>query len=742
MSQDSSTQMNFNTGSDDKSSAASHSDMLHQATLRALKLKGFACSRAFLIHGLPHDEQNSLEGMKRGMRQIEGLRCETIPSQSIDHARLPCVSTLKEAKNAWCVVESFDSAKGLFQVRSFEQGASEALYEIEKTELDQKLGVDALFLSTNVDMDDEEVRGVRPGFSTWMWRELKALRSVYRDIVVATLIINLFALAGPLFVMNVYDRVVPNLAIETLWVLASGFALVIIFELVLKLLRHNFLEQAGKRLDLVLSSKLFSRVMNIRMEAFPNSVGSLASQIKEFDAIKQFFTAATMTALADVPFAILFMLVIAMIGGGIVVVPLLAALIMLVYGFVMHFPIRNLVDSMQQAAADKNGILVESIGGIETIKSLNAQGRQQGLWEKALVRLSNLSIKAKHLTDSVGIVSSAMMQLSTMGVVIVGVYLIEQQALSLGALIAVVLLSSRALAPMVQIASLVSQYHQAKTAHKGIDELSLRSAESRDIGESLSLGGRISSIEVRDLNFSYESGSSVLKGLSFSVKAGEKVAIIGKIGSGKSSLFRLLQGFGQLDSGQLLVNGIDVQHLDMSELRSSIAYVPQDINLFKGSLRENILMKEPHASQDRLLKTIELSGLGELVQSHDKGLDLPIGENGKGLSGGQRQCVAIARSLINDPDLLLFDELTSSMDNQTEQLIVNNIRSVAEDKILLLSTHRASLLALVDRIIVMDQGKIIADGPKVTVLDAMKRGLIQAGDKTNQNVDSHKEGRS
>ncbi|KZY31007.1 MULTISPECIES: type I secretion system permease/ATPase [unclassified Oleiphilus] len=705
---------------------------LQNAYLHVMALAGFACSREVFLHGLPVDERASSSGMMRAVHSQGKLQCRQMDLADLDKAALPCLAQLKGSDEAWLVIERYDTSRCAYSVKIFSsEGEGQAYWS--EFELKEKISAELVSVFPKAHTSSSLDQPRRSGFASWMWQELRALSSVYRDIIAATLLINVFALAAPLFVMNVYDRVVPNQAIETLWVLASGLVLVIVFELLVKLLRHVFLEQAGKRLDLVLSSKLFSKVLNIRLEEFPSSVGSLASQVKEFDSIKQFFTAATMTALADVPFAIIFLLVIASVGGQLALVPLIAAAFLLLYGYVVHFPIKKVVDLMQQAAAEKNSVLVESLSGIETIKSLNAQGRQQGLWERALVRMSLLGVRAKHLTDSVSIVSASVMQLSTMAIVIVGVYQIEQQALSLGALIACVLLSSRALAPMSQIANLISQYQQARSALKGLDDLSRRDDELEDISKSLSLGGKITSIEMRDLSFSYSGGPKVLKDINLSLNAGEKVGIIGKIGSGKSSLLRLLLGFGRADAGQLLVNGFEVQHLNASELRSSIAYVPQEITLFSGSLRENILMKAPEVSQEALLKAVELSGLSELVQTHEMGLDMTIGEQGKGLSGGQRQCVAIARALINDPDLLLFDELSSSMDNQTEQMIINNIRNISKDKVLLLSTHRASLLALVDRIIVMDQGKIVADGPKESVLDALKRGLIQAGSQSAHN---------
>lgn len=715
--------------------ARSQSYYLQDACLYSLALNGIKCSRNALVQGLPVEDQCSLEGLARGILQQGACVGQVAALNELAQQAFPCIVVMQaDSEAVAAVVEAYDERSQQYQIRYFGEGVAAAKQSCSMAELQANAELNVLSI---VLRESRHVAGANTGdsdqkhFSNWLGRELKSLASVYRDVLMATLVINFFALASPLFVMNVYDRVVPNQAVETLWVLASGLMIVIVFELVIKLLRHSFLEQAGKRLDLVLSSKMFSRVLNIRMDVFPDSVGSLASQLKEFDAIKQFFTAATITALTDVPFAIVFILVIYVIGGGIVWVPLCAALAMVVYGLVVHFPIKKLVSQMQAAAADKNSVLVESLQGIETLKSLNAEGRQQGFWENALIRFSALGIKAKHLSDSVSIVATALMQISTMLVIIVGVYLINQQAMSLGALIACVLLSSRALAPMMQVANLMTQYQQARSALKAIDDLSTRPAERAAEQSYLSLGGPVNELEARELSFAYGSGPEVLKSLSLSLKAGDKVGIIGKIGSGKSSLMRLLLGFGQANSGQLLINGFEIKHLDLSEVRAAIGYVPQDIVLFKGTLRDNIVMKSPLASQDAILDAVQLAGLSEFVRAHEMGLDMPIGENGQGLSGGQKQCVAIARALINDPGLLLFDELTSSMDNQSEQEIIGNIRRYAEDKILLLSTHRASLLSLVDRIIVLDEGRIIADGPKATVLDALKRGLIQPGSQFN-----------
>ena len=568
-------------------------------------------------------------------------------------------------------------------------------------------------------------------FSSWLLEHLWALRRIYRDTLLASLLINLFALASPLFVMNVYDRVVPNQAVETLWVLASGVVIILVFDLLTKLLRHRFLESAGAYLDQSLSAKLFERILNTRLVHMTSSIGAMASQLKEFDSVKQFFTASTIVACIDLPFAILFLVIIFYIGGVVALVPLIAMLVLLVYGFLMHFPLSQLAKQLNQAAADKQAIAVETLSTLETIKAFNTQSRQQSLWQESLARLIHFSQQSRKYADSIGIVSAFVIQLTVVLVLIVGVYQITEQSMSLGALIACVLLASRALAPMIQLASLISQFYQAKAALNSLDQLSSQAQEVEPARHYLNTQTCHGKIEFRGLSCTLGQ-RQILDQLSFTLNPGEKVALIGKIGAGKSTLLKILMGFVQPSAGQVLIDDIELQHLDLSRLRGQFAYVPQEIALFRGSLKENILLKEPEVALAELSEAIRLAGLADFVQSHPMGVDMPIGEQGKGLSGGQKQSVAIARALIHDPAVLLLDELSAAMDNQTEQEVIRNIEHFAKDKTLLLSTHRSSLLTLVDRIIVMDAGKIVADGPKEKVLDALKRGLIRGTEGENK----------
>lgn len=561
-------------------------------------------------------------------------------------------------------------------------------------------------------------------FSKWLFQEFFKLRKIYRDSLLASLLINIFALVSPLFVMNVYDRVVPNQAFETLWVLSSGVIIILLFDLTTKFLRHSFIDRSAAQLDSVLSKKLFERMLATRMDCITGSIGGMASQLKEFDSIKQFFTASTMVALIDLPFAALFLFIIFYIGGAVAIAPLIAMLVLVFYGLLMHFPLKKLSIKLQSAAAEKNAIAVESLSTLETIKAFNAQARQLSLWDKSLMSMIDLSLKSRRYADSIGLVSTFIIQLTVVAVLILGVYQINVQNMSLGALIACVLLSSRALSPMVQLASLISQFHQAKAALLSLDQLSSQAVDVELDRSYLNTEECLGKIELRNLSYTIDQ-RSILSCLSVTIQTGEKVALIGKIGAGKSTLLKLLMGFVKPTEGQVLVDDIDLQHLDISKLRAHIAYVPQEISLFRGSLRENILLKKPSASLEELTTAIHIAGLDDFVQSHPMGVDMLIGEQGKGLSGGQKQSVAIARSMINEPSIFLFDELSAAMDNQTEQEVIQNIKALSEGNTLLLSTHRSSLLSLVDRIIVMDGGNIVADGPKEKVMDALKRGLIK-----------------
>jgi len=406
-----------------------------------------------------------------------------------------------------------------------------------------------------------------PRFRQWLWGELKRLSPVYRDVVLASFLINLFVIASPLFLMNVYDRVVPNAAIETLWVLASGVLVVFLFDLVIRSLRHFFIEQAGRRLDLVLSSRLFEHALNLKADFFPRSVGSFANYFRDLDSIRQFFTASSLTLLVDLPFALLFLLIIYWLGGVIVVPVLVAGLLMIGLGVALHFPLKRAIESSQALSAQKQSVLIETLSQLETLKGFNAEVGALNRWEQAIEGVIDRGEDARRIADRLLLVSQFIMQVTLVVVVIVGVYRIAGSAMSIGALIACVLLVGRALSPLAQVANLCTQFYRAKSALDAVTELSEMEGEQGSTKSYLQAPEPEGRIEFSNAVFQYEPGRRVLDRVSLRLEPGEKVAIIGRVGSGKSSLLKLLLRLGDLSEGHIKLDGIDVRHINPADIR-------------------------------------------------------------------------------------------------------------------------------------------------------------------------------
>lgn len=567
-------------------------------------------------------------------------------------------------------------------------------------------------------------------FSTWLRSSLWSLRHVWRDVVLASVLLNLFVLASPLYIMNVYDRVVPNQAEETLWVLTLGLVLVLVFDLVIRLARHRFIELSGRQLEQSLSEQLFRHLLKIRDECLPASVGVLASRVREFDAIRQLFSASSFAAFTDFPFALIFLFVIWMVGGALVAIPLLVIGLMLIVAVIVHLLMQPQVSALQMHNAEKNAVLVETLTSLDTVKAFCAQARQSQRWADAVTQSAQSAVRVRQLSDTIPLVCGFLAQLAVAAVVVAGVYQIMQQQLSLGGLIASVLLTGRALASATQLINLLNIGHQARQAHRALQALTQLPVEKPLDRQWLAPAEIRGDIEIRHMGFAYGSASGVsqplLHDINLHIRPGEKVALIGRIGSGKSTLLKLIKGALRPTSGQITLDGIGLDHIDPDHLRQVFAWVPQDIALIRGTLRDNVALKHPAAADAEILGVLAASGLAEFVAAHPMGLDMPIGEQGRGLSGGQRQGIAIARALLHQPSVFLFDELTSAMDNQSEQWVLEQMRQRAADITLILCTHRTALLALVERVIVLDHGRIVADGPKAEVLDALKRGLVGA----------------
>lgn len=559
----------------------------------------------------------------------------------------------------------------------------------------------------------------------WFWNSVTNLWSAYGEVLIASLLINLFALALPLFTMNVYDRVIPNRIFDTLWVLASGIILVFVFDVIMRVLRSYFIDQASRLVDLQVSANILEQIMGIKMTERPRSVGAFANTVESFASVRDFITSTTVTVLVDLPFSLLFILVIGMIGGRLVLVPLLMLPLVVLFGVALQKPLVEYTKVANRYSAEKEAILFETMSGIETIKAYGAEPVMQNKWEQVTNLAAQVGIRLRFIANMCMFFSIFIQQLSTVLVVIIGVYEITNNELTLGGLIACSILSSRALAPMAQVAALLTRYHQSKSSLNSINKVMMLPLD-RPVGRQvLHVPNLKGSIEFKDVSFQFPGmHSPVINNISLTINPGEHVGIIGRIGSGKTTLAKLILGLYTPNDGTIFFDGVDQSQFDMQDLRKHIGYVPQDIVLFHGSLHDNIILGAPNVEDSNILRAIDISGIEEFVKPKVGSYEAYINEGGKNLSGGQRQVIAIARAVLMDPPILVFDEPTNSMDNNTETTIKDKLAPYLENKTFVLMTHRPSLLSLVSRVIIMDNGKIIADGSRDSVLKALQEGKI------------------
>ncbi|XPV69505.1 MAG: type I secretion system permease/ATPase [Halarcobacter sp.] len=557
----------------------------------------------------------------------------------------------------------------------------------------------------------------------WFWGTIKDNINIYRDVIISSILINIFVLATPFFVMNIYDRVVPNYAIETLWALSIGIGIIYLFDFVTKFIRAYYIDLASKKIDIIISSKLFDKILNIKLIHRPKSIGAFANNIKDFELIKNFFSSSTVAVLVDLPFSILFLIAILYISGLIVIVPIIFIFLILLYSFFLRKPLQKSIEVANHSIAQKNGILIESLNALETIKSLGSTGHLRWKWEESTADISKKSILTKILTTSIANVNGFFVQINTICVVIFGVYAIADKSLSLGGLIAAVILSSRAIVPMGQFASLLSNYEQASTSYKMLENI-MNIPEEREKNKSAIHKELIQgNIEFKDVYFDYGADKKVLQKVSFKINHGDKVAIIGKIGSGKSTILKLIMKLFESSEGEIIVDGIEINQIEPSDIRKNFAYVSQDTILLNGTLKENILYKHPYESDETLIKAATITQLLDYVNSHPRGFDMEVGERGDTLSGGQKKAISLARALVGEYTTLLLDEPTDSMDSNTEKNLIKTLKDELENKTVLLVTHKHTMLDLVNKIIVVDNGKIVLAGEKQYVLDSLSKGI-------------------
>ncbi len=676
-----------------------------------------------LAAGLPlEDGRLSPALFPRAARRV-GLTTRIVkrPVARIPDYALPVILLLGDG--GACVLTSRLEGE-TYEILTPESGGRQT---IDKKSLDIIYAGYAIFARPEyIDPDRLGAGSLTPPKRSWFWGTVMRFWPTYSQVIVASLLINSFALVMPLFIMNVYDRVVPNNAIETLWVLAIGAATAIGFDFFMRMLRGYFVDSAGKRADTLLSAEIFERVQDIQMSSRPGSAGAFANILRDFESVREFLTSATVTAFADIPFIALFILVIWLVAGPLAIIPGLAVPIALLGGVILQAPLKSAIAKTQAEAAQKHGILVETIGGLETIKSLNAQGRLQGKWEQFVAKTATTSLRARVFSLGIVTFSVFLQQMSTVAVIIYGAYLIQDGVLTTGALIAAVILNGRALGPLGQVAALLARMNQSLSALGALNKIMAlpreRPADKRFLHRPAFQGA----IDFREVSFTYPGSElAALNKVNFSIKPGERVAFIGRVGSGKSTVAKLMLGLYAPDDGAVLVDRTDLRQVDPIDLRRNIGAILQDSFLFHGTVRDNIALGAPTADDEAILKAAVTAGVHEFVRRHPRGYDLIVGERGEGLSGGQRQAVALARALVKEPPILILDEPTSGIDVGTEKTFIGRIAPTLKGRTLVLITHRASLLPLVERIIILDQGRVVADGPRDKVIEALQAGKIK-----------------
>jgi ATP-binding cassette subfamily C protein LapB len=551
----------------------------------------------------------------------------------------------------------------------------------------------------------------------WFWRIFGQFRPLYGKVAAAALFSNLIGLGLPLFSMNVYDRVVPNQSVATLWVLALGLGLGLLFDLAFKQLRTYFIDVAGKGADLLLASALYQQLLNLRLGQQQLSAGAFANQLREYDSLRDFFTSGTLATLIDLPFMGLFIFIIFLVGGWLALLPLVAVPLVLVVGISLARPIRRLMQEVAVEGDLKHGHLVETINALENIKALGSHSDAQGKWESLTGVTARNSLRIRFLSQLALNITGVIQQLVYVGMIVAGVYLIWHGDLTTGALVASTMLLNRTMMPLTQLAGLIIRYEQSQTALTNLTRLMHAEVERGENQSFVHIQGLRGGIQFEDVSFSYPgTPADSVTNLRFGIRPGERVGIVGRAGSGKSTLTRLLLGLYQ-PKGRILLDDLEIRQIDPAELRQNICYFPQNLYLFRGTLRDNLMLANPGASADQMLQAVEISGAYRLLRRHPKGFDLPVGERGEFLSGGQRQAVGLARALMHDGRIVVLDDPTSELDAQSEAWVKERLGKWLKDRTLVLITHRPAMLDLVDRLMVMEEGRIVADGPKAKVLE-------------------------
>lgn len=688
------------------------------------RIYGVPKSASALAAGLPVGAQGVTPDLFVRAAERIGLSANAMlrPYHAISSLQLPCVLLLNDGQA--CVLLRFVDSK-LAEVAMPEN--LDGVHHVPLKELYSRYSGRILTVRPKIKMDVRSSDLSSPRPHSWFWGRVFDFTPIYLEVMLAAVLVNVFAVATPIFTMIVYDRIVPNRAFDTLIGLSIGIAIILSFDFLLRTMRGYFLDRVGKNLDRRISASIFEQILSMKMAAGPSSSGAFASNIREFETLRDFFTSASLTAVVDLPFLFVFLIVMFLLGGPVVLVPGLLIPLVIVVSCLVQVPMRQAVERSYRENAQKHATLVETINGLEAIKAASAEGRRQREWD-GYVSAAAASAMSSRFWSTIAINFTMMASsAATIGVIIWGVYRTANGDMTTGAMVAVSMLTGRAMAPLGQIAGFIVRFHQSWTSLRGLNRLMALPVE-RPVGQTfLSRQKFDGDIEFRGVSFKYPGQQgSALESISFKIKPGDKVGIIGRIGSGKTTIERLLIGLYDAGEGAVLVDGTDIRQIDPADLRRNIGCVLQDGNVFYGSVKDNITLGAPYVDEAAIFRAAAISGVDSFTRNHPLGFDLQVGEGGRMLSGGQRQSILIARAVVMDPPIIVMDEPTSSMDNSTEAAFKARLTDVINGKTFVLVTHRHSMLSLVDRLIVIDGGKVVADGPKQAVLDALVKGRVQA----------------
>lgn len=694
------------TAATDMGASRSANDPLRNGLVLLCRALGRQVSVAELGDGMPLVQGKlPLELVPRALRRIDvAARATPYALSDLQPYLLPALLQLKNDR--YVVLSALEGDEAELLLPDSDGGSQ----RLSMHKLAEMYAGAAVFAKPRYRPDGRQGSIAAPQREHWFFGTLYRYRRDYMEVALAAMMANLLAVGSSLFAMQVYDRVVPNAAFDTLWVLASGVGLAIVLESVLRVLRAHLLDRMGKRLDLKLSSRLFEQMLNTRLAAKPPSLGAFSTQIREFESVREFFTASSAAVISDLPFVLIFLAIIALLGGPVVWVPVIAIVLMVLPGLLSQKRLAELSRRNLAEGSVKNAILLEAIEHLETLKSTRGEGRALHLWETLTAEIAANSGRTSALTAALSYGAGMVQQLTYAGVIIFGVYQISAGAMTMGALVACSILAARGIAPMSQAAGVLARWQQTKVALEGLDQLMANPVE-RPVGKIFVRKERLhGAYRVEELKLQHGENAPVVNIPALSIAAGERVALLGGNGAGKSSLLRLLSGHGDPTGGRILLDDLNLLTIDPADRRKAIGYLPQDVALLHGTLRDNLNIAGDTIADAELFDALDAVGIGQFVRSHALGLDMPIQGNSS-FSGGQRQAVGLARVLLQDPQIVLLDEPTAAFDRTSEQRVIEYLSQWLGSRTLIVTTHKRSLLKLVTRAAVMSQGKIVMDGP-------------------------------